>query len=371
MSYVPEDHTMTTDLAAFSCAEVRTLLEQGSEQGCLEIVQVADALRDLDLTPEQLDEILAAFAELGIEIIEGERSEAAPDSVADEELAAELDLSGGAPSRDPVRQYLRGIGRVPLLSALQEVSLAKRMARHDATAKDQLTEANLRLVVSIARRHTGRGLSFLDLIQEGNLGLIHAVEKFDYRKGFKFSTYATWWIRQAMTKALADQARTIRVPVHMVEQINKLTRVQRQLVQDTGCEPTPEEIAAEMDISLDRVRVILEANRQPASLHVHVGDDGDAELGDFIEDKDVPSPVEEVAVTMQHEQLTRVLGFLTGRERRVIELRFGLQGGRPHTLEEVGEKFGVTRERIRQIEGKTLAKLKAFRATQSLLDFLD
>ena len=306
----------------------------------------------------------------GIEVIEGEGAEAAagegPEAEPEEELAPTLDLSIKSPTSDPVRAYLSAMGRVPLLTAVEEVSLAKRMERGDERARRQLTEANLRLVVSIAKRHIGRGMPLLDLIQEGNLGLIRAVEKFDYRRGYKFSTYATWWIRQAITRGLADQARTIRVPVHMVEQINKLLRVQRQLLQEIGREPTLEEIAAEMEISPAKVREIQKSSQEPTSLHAPIGDEGDAQLGDFVEDKQAISPVDAAGATVEREQLARVLHVLTQRERRIIELRFGLEGGHPRTLEEVGQQFGVTRERIRQIEAKTLAKLKAYRAAQCL-----
>ena len=267
--------------------------------------------------------------------------------------------------------YLKEIGKVPLLTAEQEVSLAKRVEQGEMEAKRRLIEANLRLVVSIAKRYAGRGMSFLDLIQEGNLGLIRAVEKFDYRKGFKFSTYATWWIRQAITRAIADQARTIRIPVHMVETINRLIRIQRQLIQDIGREPTPEEIAAEMGITPDRVREILKISQDPVSLETPIGEEDDSQLGDFIEDEEAAMPVEAVGEIMQKEALDHVLRTLTHRERKVIELRFGLKGGHPKTLEEVGQAFGVTRERIRQIESKTLAKLKAYRESQRLRDFLD
>jgi RNA polymerase primary sigma factor len=272
---------------------------------------------------------------------------------------------------DPVRMYLKEIGKVPLLTAEEEVSLAKRIERRDMDAKRKLIEANLRLVVSIAKRYVGRGMLFLDLIQEGNLGLIRAVEKFDYRKGYKFSTYATWWIRQAITRAIADQARTIRIPVHMVETINKLIRVQRQLLQDIGREPTPEEIANEMGTTPQKVREILKISQEPVSLETPIGEEEDSQLGDFIEDEDATMPVEAVSEIMQKEELNAVLGTLTHRERKVIELRFGLKGEHPRTLEEVGQKFGVTRERIRQIEAKTLAKLKAYRDSQRLRDFLD
>ena len=289
----------------------------------------------------------------------------------EEEIVTKLDLSVKTPTNDPVRMYLKEIGKVPLLTADEEVSLAKRIEHRDMEAKRRLIEANLRLVVSIAKRYVGRGMLFLDLIQEGNLGLIRAVEKFDYRKGFKFSTYATWWIRQAITRAIADQARTIRIPVHMVETINRLIRVQRQLLQDIGREPTPEEIAAEMGTTPQKVREILKISQDPVSLETPIGEEEDSQLGDFIEDEDAIMPLEAVSEIMQKEELDNVLGTLTHRERKVIELRFGLKGEHPRTLEEVGQKFGVTRERIRQIEAKTLAKLKAYRDSQRLRDFLE
>ncbi len=363
--------TASADLAVLCTDEVRGLLEEGREQGYLDGAHIDATLRDVDLTPEQLEEIHGVFADLGIDVIESEAAAADPEPVVEEEAAPKLDLSVKSTTNDPVRMYFREMGKVPLLTAEEEVSLAKRIERHDMAAKRKLTEANLRLVVSIARRHMGRGMPLLDLIQEGNLGLMRAVEKFDYRRGFKFSTYATWWIRQAVTRALADQARTIRIPVHMVENINKLVRVQRQLLQDSGREPTPEEIATEMGTTPERVREILKISQEPASLHTPIGDEGDALLVDFIEDKDATSPVEEVDGIVQREELGRVLQLLTQRERRIVELRFGLAGGNPRTLEEVGQKFGVTRERIRQIEAKTLAKLKAYRDAQCLREFLD
>ncbi len=267
--------------------------------------------------------------------------------------------------------YLREIGRVPLLTAPEEVSLARRIEHRDMSAKAELIEANLRLVVSVAKRYVGRGLAFLDLIQEGNLGLIRAVEKFDYRKGYKFSTYATWWIRQAITRAIADQARTIRVPVHMVETINRLSRVQRQLLQDLGREPTIDEVARELEVSPDRVREIQKVAQEPVSLETPVGEEEDSELGDLIEDRGVEGPADAVSTLMRREELEQVLSQLTERERKVLELRFGLRGEEPRTLEEVGQRFGVTRERIRQIEAKTLNKLHAYRDTQRLREFLD
>jgi RNA polymerase primary sigma factor len=367
-SSVDDNGSAATPL--LSCDEVLCLIEEGHEQGFLSNTQVAAALQDVECNAEQLEELLLALVDLGIEIVEAEVVVAADESTEDE-APAKLDLSIKTTSSDPVRLYFHEMGKVPLLTAIEEVALAKRIERHDLAAKQKLIESNLRLVVSIAKRHVGRGMPLLDLIQEGNLGLIRAVEKFDYRRGFKFSTYATWWIRQAITRALADQARTIRVPVHMVENINKLVRVQRQLVQEIGCEPTPEQIAAEMGITPTKVREIQKIGQEPASLHQQVGDEGDSQLGDFIEDKESASPVEEVAGIVRREEIVAVLSLLTHRERSVLMLRFGLDDGHPLTLEEVGQKFGVTRERIRQIEAKTLAKLKAYREAQRLQDFLD
>jgi len=364
---------VTADPALLSTDEVRGLLEEGREQGYLASDQIADALQDVELTPEQIEELHTMFADLGVDLVEGDAptGEERPEAKAEEEIVPKLDLSVKTPTSDPVRMYFNEMSKVPLLTAVEEVSLAKRIEQGDEAAKRKLIEANLRLVVSIAKRYVGRGMPLLDLIEEGNLGLMRAVEKFDYRRGFKFSTYATWWIRQAITRGLANQARTIRVPCHMVEQINKLARAQRQLVQDIGRDPTPEEIAAQMETTPDKVRQILKVNQQPTSLHQPVGDEGDAQLGDFVEDKDAPSLVEEVGEIVQREQLEDVLDLLTQRERKILELRFGLKDGQPHTLDEVGPKFGLTRERIRQIEGKTLAKLKSFRAAQSLREFLD
>ena len=354
--------------------EVRELVAEGREQGYLNADHVHEKLRDVELTPEQIDDIFILFHDLGIDILEGDetsRAEAEGKGEEEEEPEAKLDLSVKSSTSDPVRLYLRQIGKVKLLTAEQEVSLAKRIERHDMEAKRQLTEANLRLVVSIARRYPGRGLSLLDLIQEGNLGLIRAVEKFDYRRGYKFSTYATWWIRQAITRAIADQARTIRIPVHMVETINKLIRVQRQLLQDLGRDATPEEVATEMGITADRVREILKISQDPVSLERPVGEEGDSQLADFIEDEGAVAPLDAVDGIMQNEELDRVLTLLTQRERKVLEYRYGLKGEHPRTLEEVGQKFDVTRERIRQIEAKTLAKLRSYRDAQNLRDFLD
>jgi RNA polymerase primary sigma factor len=370
----PVDEHQGSDPLDSMVEEVRELVAEGREQGYLNADHVHEKLRDVELTVEQIDDIFILFHDLGIDILEGdETSRAEAEAKGDEEESGEskLDLSVKSSTSDPVRLYLRQIGKVKLLTAEQEVSLAKRIERKDMEAKRKLTEANLRLVVSIARRYPGRGLSLLDLIQEGNLGLIRAVEKFDYRRGYKFSTYATWWIRQAITRAIADQARTIRIPVHMVETINKLIRVQRQLLQDLGRDATPEEVAAEMGITPDRVREILKISQDPVSLERPVGEEGDSQLADFIEDEGAVAPLEAVDGIMQNEELDRVLTLLTQRERKVLEYRYGLKGEHPRTLEEVGQKFDVTRERIRQIEAKTLAKLRAYRDAQNLRDFLD
>jgi len=366
-----EERNKPVDAPEMGIEEVRLLVDEGREQGYLAGDHIADVLQDVELTPDQIDGIYNLFADLGIDILEVEAGPDGAEAKPEEEVIPKLDLSVKTPTNDPVRMYLKEIGKVPLLTAEEEVSLAKRIERRDMDAKRKLIEANLRLVVSIAKRYVGRGMLFLDLIQEGNLGLIRAVEKFDYRKGYKFSTYATWWIRQAITRAIADQARTIRIPVHMVETINKLIRVQRQLLQDIGREPTPEEIAAEMGTTPQKVREILKISQEPVSLETPIGEEEDSQLGDFIEDEDATMPVEAVSEIMQKEELNAVLGTLTHRERKVIELRFGLKGEHPRTLEEVGQKFGVTRERIRQIEAKTLAKLKAYRDSQRLRDFLD
>ena len=369
----PSEQHRSVESAELAIEEVKELVAEGREQGYLNGDHISDVLQDVDLTPDQIDNIFLLFNDLGIDIIEGDEplSGDGADAKPEEEIIPKLDLSVKTPTNDPVRMYLKEIGKVSLLTAEEEVSLAKRIERRDMEAKRKLIEANLRLVVSIAKRYVGRGMLFLDLIQEGNLGLIRAVEKFDYRKGYKFSTYATWWIRQAITRAIADQARTIRIPVHMVETINKLIRVQRQLLQDMGREPTPEEIATEMGTTPQKVREILKISQEPVSLETPIGEEEDSQLGDFIEDEDATMPVEAVSEIMQKEELNAVLSTLTHRERKVIELRFGLKGEHPRTLEEVGQKFGVTRERIRQIEAKTLAKLKSYRDSQRLRDFLD
>jgi RNA polymerase primary sigma factor len=367
------DDRKTGEPAELTIDEVRELIAEGREQGYLLAEHVHDVLQEVDLTPDQIDNIFILFNDLGIDILEGDEPVSAEgaDTKSEAEIISKLDLSVKTPTNDPVRMYLKEIGKVPLLTAEEEVALAKRIERKDMEAKRKLIEANLRLVVSIAKRYVGRGMLFLDLIQEGNLGLIRAVEKFDYRKGYKFSTYATWWIRQAITRAIADQARTIRIPVHMVETINKLIRVQRQLLQEMNAEPTPEQIAAEMGTTPAKVREILKISQEPVSLETPIGEEEDSQLGDFIEDEDATMPMEAVADIMQKEELNAVLNTLTHRERKVIELRFGLKGEHPRTLEEVGQKFGVTRERIRQIEAKTLAKLKSYRESQRLRDFLD
>jgi len=367
-------HSHEPSPADMAAEEMRALIDEGHAQGYLTGEQIATGLADLELSSEQIEEIHEALVELGIDVIDGDVSaaDAGPaGSNGGAQSESRLDLSVKTPSSDSLRVYFAEMGKVPLLTADEEVALAKRIERKDMGAKAKLIEANLRLVVSVARRHMGRGMPFLDLIQEGNLGLMRAVEKFDYRRGFKFSTYATWWIRQAITRALADQARTIRVPVHMVEMINKFIRVQRQLLQEHGREPTPEEIAEELGVTPEKVREIVKISQQPASLHAPVGEDGDTLLADFIEDKEAPSPVEEVDETVGKEQLRRVLELLTRRERTVLALRFGFEGGRPRTLEEIGHEFGLTRERIRQIEAKTLAKLKSYRDAQCLKELLD
>jgi RNA polymerase primary sigma factor len=368
------DETDSPSPALVECAEVHSLIQEGHELGCLSGADVAVALRDVEVTPAQIEELLLWLTDMGIEITDdGARTadtvaEASDDAAA---VAGKLDLSSKPTGGDPVRLYFHEMGKVPLLTAVEEVSLAKRIERHDDEARRRLIEANLRLVVSIAKRHVGRGMPLLDLIQEGNIGLMRAVEKFDYRRGFKFSTYATWWIRQAVTRALADQSRTIRVPVHMVENIHKVVRVQRLLIQELGREPTPEEIGAEMGVSTERVREIQKISQEPVSLENPVGEDGESQLGDFIEDAQSVSPVEEVAGIVKREEIVAVLGLLSQRERNVLLLRFGLEDGCPRTLDEVGKVFGVTRERIRQIEAKTLAKLKAYREAQCLQEHLD
>jgi RNA polymerase primary sigma factor len=394
-----------TDLSPAQ-AEVETIVTQAQVEGSITAADLAEKLSVLDLNPDETDAVYQRLVESGVEVVEDEplaeesESEEAPDTDEDRVRARkEVDQALRAPTNDPVRMYLKEIGRVPLLTAQEEVDLAKRIEagleaqaklvtdgetlpeeriaglrwvyRDGAVAKRHLVEANLRLVVSIAKRYVGRGMAFLDLIQEGNLGLIRAVEKFDYAKGFKFSTYATWWIRQAITRAIADQARTIRIPVHMVETINKLARIQRQLLQDLGREPTADEIARQMELPSDKVREIQKISQEPVSLETPIGEEEDSHLGDFIEDSEAVVPLERASFKLLQEQLESVLHTLSRREKEVIRLRFGLVDGQPRTLEEVGRKFGVTRERIRQIESKTLSKLRHPSRSQKLRDYLE
>ena len=362
---------MKNENAEMISNRVRELIEAGKQKGALTIKEIIEQFADCEMEPDQFDKILDTLSELNIEIIkENTVSEADPAPVPDDRLD-DLTPPEGISIDDPVRMYLKEIGKVPLLTADEEIELAKRMEEGDVDAKHRLCEANLRLVVSIAKRYVGRGMLFLDLIQEGNLGLIKAVDKFDYRKGYKFSTYATWWIRQAITRAIADQARTIRIPVHMVKTINKLIRVSRQLLQEYGREPLPEEIAEEMGISEDKVREILKIAQEPVSLETPIGEEEDSHLGDFLPDEDAPAPAEAAAFTLLKEQLMSVLSTLTPREEMVLKLRFGLEDGRQRTLEEVGKEFKVTRERIRQIEAKALRKLRHPSRSRKLKDSLD
>ena len=349
---------------------IRELLESGKQKGILTFNEVMDTLNEIGVDADQMDKLYGEFEELNIDIVEEVE---VPEDINEEIAQIETVLASteGINIDDPVRMYLKEIGKVPLLNAEQEIEIAQRMADGDLDAKHQLAEANLRLVVSIAKRYVGRGMLFLDLIQEGNLGLIKAVEKFDYRKGYKFSTYATWWIRQAITRAIADQARTIRIPVHMVETINKLIRVNRQLVQELGRDPRPDEIAKEMGISEDKVREILKIAQEPVSLETPIGEEDDSHLGDFIPDDDAPAPADAVAVALLKEQLVEVLNTLTPREAKVLRLRYGLDDGKARTLEEVGKEFNVTRERIRQIEAKALRKLRHPSRSKKLKDFLE
>ena len=361
------DSDMTIDQAK------EELLEIGKKRGVLAYEEIAERLSNFEIEPDQLDEFYEYLEGQGIDIIGESEDDPTMKEIAKEEEENLKDLSVplGVKINDPVRMYLKEIGRVDLLSAEEEVELARRIKNGDEEASRMLAEANLRLVVSIAKRYVGRGMLFLDLIQEGNMGLIKAVEKFDHEKGFKFSTYATWWIRQAITRAIADQARTIRIPVHMVETINKLIRVQRQLLQDLGREPTPEEIGEEMDLSPDKVRDILKIAQEPVSLETPIGEEDDSHLGDFIEDQEAVSPSDHAAYELLKEQLEDVLDTLTDREENVLRLRFGLDDGRTRTLEEVGKVFGVTRERIRQIEAKALRKLRHPSRSKRLKDFLE
>ena len=382
--------------------KVKQLLMKGKEKGTLSYEEIMDSLATTELSPEQIDDIYEQISAMGIKLVHDStpnledlddidetmeitlldtedmdlsvaamEDDLRPEDVEEEVVDLDLSVPEGVGIDDPVRMYLKEIGRVPLLTAEEEIELAKRMEQGDEEAKKKLAEANLRLVVSIAKRYVGRGMLFLDLIQEGNLGLIKAVEKFDYGKGFKFSTYATWWIRQAITRAIADQARTIRIPVHMVETINKLIRVSRQLLQELGRDPTPEEIAAAMEIPVERVREIQKVAQEPVSLETPIGEEEDSHLGDFIEDEDAPAPAEAASYILLKEQLESVLDTLTPREEKVLRLRFGLDDGRSRTLEEVGQEFGVTRERIRQIEAKALRKLRHPSRSRKLKDYLD
>ncbi len=354
----PEENNLLTRL--------RELVAIGKKKkGVLEYKEITDYLGDIELDADQIDKIYEYFESQGIDVLGNIEIE--------EEVEKDLDLSlpEGINIDDPVRMYLKEIGKVPLLSAEEEIELARKMEDGDEYAKKKLAEANLRLVVSIAKRYVGRGMLFLDLIQEGNLGLIKAVEKFDYSKGYKFSTYATWWIRQAITRAIADQARTIRIPVHMVETINKLIRISRQLIQELGREPTAEELAVEMAMPVDKVREIMKIAQEPVSLETPIGEEEDSHLGDFIPDDDIPAPAEAAAFTLLKEQLIEVLDTLTEREEKVLRLRFGLDDGRARTLEEVGKEFNVTRERIRQIEAKALRKLRHPSRSKKLKDYLE
>ena len=375
---------MEMHMAKFSEKLVELLELAKKKKNVLEYQEISDFFKDSPLEVDQMEKVFDFLEASGVDVLRitdnsGDEllldNDMDMDGMEDEEEVEldKIDLSvpEGVSIEDPVRMYLKEIGKVSLLSADEEIELAKRMEKGDEAAKKRLAEANLRLVVSIAKRYVGRGMLFLDLIQEGNLGLIKAVEKFDYRKGYKFSTYATWWIRQAITRAIADQARTIRIPVHMVETINKLIRVSRQLLQELGREPTPEEIAEEMDMPVDRVREILKISQEPVSLETPIGEEEDSHLGDFIQDDNVPVPADAAAFTLLKEQLVEVLSTLTDREQKVLRLRFGLDDGRARTLEEVGKEFNVTRERIRQIEAKALRKLRHPSRSRKLKDYLD
>ena len=349
---------------------IKELLDKGKAKGLMTYKEISDAFCEVEMTPEQLEKVYDIFEKESIEIVEDLDKELEGIEVSREDLE-DLSVPEGVNIDDHVKMYLKEIGKVDLLSPQEETVLAERMSKGDEMAKKRLAEANLRLVVSIAKRYVGRGMLFLDLIQEGNLGLIKAVDKFDYTKGYKFSTYATWWIRQAITRAIADQARTIRIPVHMVETINKLVRVSRQLVQELGREPTPEELAKELNMSIEKVREISKISQEPVSLETPIGEEEDSHLGDFIEDHDAPAPSEAASFVLLKEQLVDVLKTLTPREEKVLRLRFGLDDGRQRTLEEVGHEFDVTRERIRQIEAKALRKLRHPSRSKKLKDYLD
>jgi RNA polymerase primary sigma factor len=363
---------LTVDISLPEVEELHKLVAEGKEKGFLSYDEIVNGLEDVELTKEQVEDFYTYLAEHGVDLVEGEQHKAPPHEPPPPEdekavAAPKLDLTVEV-SLDSLRLYLREIGKVPLLTADQEVTLAKRIERGDMRAKTAMIEANLRLVVSIAKGYLGRGLSFLDLIQEGSLGLIRAVEKFDYRKGYKFSTYATWWIRQAVTRAIADKARTIRIPVHMVEKLNKVVHIERQLVQRLGREPSPGEIAEELEITTEEVREILRMSQLPISLEKPIGEEEDSSLGDFVEDEAAESPFDTAQLLLRREDVVNALNALPRREREVIELRYGLLGGEPRTLEEVGRAFGVTRERIRQIENNTLKKLEHLPEAQALRD---
>jgi RNA polymerase primary sigma factor len=362
---------LTVDISLPEVEELQKLVQDGIDKGFLTYDEIVAGLDDVELTKDQVEDFYTYLIEHGVELMEGEQHKHPPHEQQpepeEEKVTPKLDLTV-EPSLDSLRLYLREIGKVPLLTADQEVYLAKRIERGDMAAKTQMIEANLRLVVSIAKSYLGRGLSFLDLIQEGSLGLIRAVEKFDYRKGYKFSTYATWWIRQAVTRAIADKARTIRIPVHMVEKLNKVVHIERQLVQRLGREPRPDEIAEELEMTTEEVREILRMSQLPVSLEKPIGEEEDSQLGDFVQDETAESPFDTAQVTLRRGDIERALDSLPERERKVIELRFGLSGAQPCTLEEVGRAFGVTRERIRQIENNTLKKLESLPEAQGLKD---
>jgi RNA polymerase primary sigma factor len=363
---------LTVDISLPEVEELQKLVQDGIEKGFLTYDEIVSGLEEVELTKDQIEDFYTYLIDHGVELLEGEQHKTPPheqqqETPEDEKNAPKLDLTV-EPSLDSLRLYLREIGKVPLLTADQEVYLAKRIERGEMSAKTQMIEANLRLVVSIAKSYLGRGLSFLDLIQEGSLGLIRAVEKFDYRKGYKFSTYATWWIRQAVTRAIADKARTIRIPVHMVEKLNKVVHIERQLVQRLGREPRPDEIAAELEMTPEEVREILRMSQLPVSLEKPIGEEEESELGDFVQDEQAESPFDTASLSLRRGDIERALDSLPERERRVIELRFGLDGRQPCTLEEVGRAFGVTRERIRQIENNTLKKLESLPEAQGLKD---
>jgi RNA polymerase primary sigma factor len=362
---------LTVDITLPDVEELQKLVQEGQEKGFLTYDEIVTGLEDVELTKEQVEDFYTYLIDHGVELLEGEQHKHPPHEqpVPEEEAKAapKLDLTV-EPSLDSLRLYLREIGKVPLLTADEEVYLAKRIERGDMAAKTQMIEANLRLVVSIAKGYLGRGLSFLDLIQEGSLGLIRAVEKFDYRKGFKFSTYATWWIRQAVTRAIADKARTIRIPVHMVEKLNKVVHIERQLVQRLGREPRPEEIADELEMTTEEVREILRMAQLPVSLEKPIGEEEESSLGDFVPDEQAESPFDTASLSLRRGDIENALASLPPRERHVIEMRYGLNGDPPRTLEEVGRAFGVTRERIRQIENNTLKKLESLPEAQGLKD---